>query len=163
MVDFTKLAQAVDYLIVIFPEIARTPKYQPSLKKFVANLQMDLWTLYNAASHAELKAQQLDSQWIAGRRAWLLLDKFSNSKRVIMDLFCFSEEKNIFEIDCINIISSLFVHYSTPGSSQTIPRYDALISSFAKISSTTLAYLDLAFVLVTSFCSLWTVDTSHRR
>ena len=87
MVDFTKLAQAVEYLIAIFPEISRTPKYQPSLRKFVANLQMDLWTLYNAATHAELKAKQLDNQWIAGRRAWLFLDKFSNSKRVIIFVF----------------------------------------------------------------------------
>lgn len=121
MVDFTKLAQAVEYLIVIFPEIARTPKYQPSLRKFVANLQMDLWTLYNAATHAELKAKHLDNQWIAGRRAWLLLDKFSNSKRVIYLYFMM-----------YNMISSLYVHIFTHWNSQTIPRYDALISNFAK-------------------------------
>ena len=121
MVDFVNLTQAVEYLVDIFPEIASNAKNQPSLKNLVDRLQADLWILYNAGSHAALKAKLLDDQWIAGRRAWLLLNKFSHSKRVFIKL------KFHFMLK----MSSLFVPYSIHGSSRTIPRFNVFTVSSA--------------------------------
>ena len=58
------------------------PKYAPSMKGICSRLQCDLWNLFNQESHAELTEKLMDDTWIAGRRAWLVLDEYHKTKKV---------------------------------------------------------------------------------